>query len=101
MVEVAGVVALVCAGLAVSYVRGMRRKIDGLALAEAAPARVARLYLRRVSDTNAFWLHMQATDGRKYCIAAPWELEDTLARLERVGLRLSQEEISYLNQSFA
>lgn len=101
MLEVTGVVVLVVAGLAASYFRGMRKKVDGLALAEAEPARVARLYLRRVSDVNAFWLHMQTTDGRKYCIAAPWELEDTLARLERVGLRLSEDEVSYLNQSFA
>lgn len=101
MLEVAGVIVLVVAGLFASYFRGMRKKVDGLALAEAEPARVARLYLRRASDVNAFWLHMQTTDGRKYCIAAPWELEDTLARLEQVGLRLSQEDVRDLNQSFA
>lgn len=92
MLDVVGVGSIVIACLVLSSFAGKRKKQSGLALAESEPAKVARLYLRKASDVDAYWLHVQMTNGRKYCIAAPWDVEATLSRLARVGLHLPAQE---------
>lgn len=77
--------------LAIARLIGRKRQAAGLAGALNAPDSVRRLYLRQDADTGAHWLHAEMKNGRKFCLAPPWELEATLARLEAVGLRLSVE----------
>lgn len=78
--------------IAVACLIGKQRQAQGRAQAFAAPETVRRLYLRKDADTGAHWLHAEMKNGRKFCIAPPWELKPMLARLEAVGLRLSVEE---------
>lgn len=78
--------------IAVACLVGRKRQAQGRAQAFEAPETVRRLYLRKDAETGAYWLHAEMKNGRKFCIAPPWELRDMLARLEPVGLRLSVEE---------
>ncbi|AMO38331.1 hypothetical protein [Thauera humireducens] len=90
-----GFVAL-AAFLAISYFRGRSKKESALATALSSPSEVARLYLRHSPEMNAHWLHVQFRNGRKRVIAAPWELDDILARLEAKGLRLDEADRNLL-----
>ena len=99
MLDVVGVGSVVIACLVLSSFAGKRKKQSGLALAEGDPGKVSRLYLRKASDVEAYWLHVQMTNGRKYCIAAPWDVEATLSRLGRVGLALSTQDRALLEAS--
>lgn len=70
-----------------------RQKHDALARIEAEPSIVSRLYLRADPDlADAYWLHAELANGKRRLIAAPWDLEAALARLESLGLRLSPED---------
>lgn len=77
--------------VAAAYVHGCRKKRAFVALVQQRPERVERLYLRP-AETGAFWLHARLVDGRKARIAAPWELDEILARLSERGLHLSRED---------
>lgn len=90
-----GFVAL-AAFLAISYFRGRIKKAGALETALSSPEEVARLYLRHSPETDAYWLHVQFRNGRKRVLAAPWELDDTLGRLEARGLRLDEADRALL-----
>jgi len=92
MIELIGTIALALAALAGAILRGKRRKQTNFELIEGAPERVARLYLRHDLDVDADWLYARLTNGKKLCLAAPWDVEAALARLARVGLVLAPEE---------
>lgn len=96
MMDVVAVGSVLIACLVLASFAGKQKKQTGLACAESEPENVARLYLRKASDVDAYWLHAQMTNGKKYCIAAPWEVEATLTRLARVGLRLSAHDRALL-----
>ena len=96
--ELIGAVAIVVVVLAGSWLAGKRKKQDGLARIEADPTRVARLYLRADAETGAFWLHAEMQTGKKLRLAAPWDLDATLARLAAVDLHLSVEDQAALKQ---
>lgn len=90
-----GFVAL-AAFLAISYFRGRTKKEGALETALSSPEEVARLYLRHSPETDAYWLHVQFRNGRKRVLAAPWELDDTLGRLEARGLHLDEADRALL-----
>lgn len=90
-----GFVAL-AAFLAISYFRGRTKKEGALETALSSPDEVARLYLRHSPETDAYWLHVQFRNGRKRVLAAPWELDDTLAQLEARGLQLDEADRALL-----
>ncbi|HJV28772.1 MAG TPA: hypothetical protein VJ673_24055 [Aromatoleum sp.] len=92
MLDLLGAAALVVAFLFVLYFANRQRMQEGLAWLETQPENVARLYLRVTSEVDAYWLHVQMKDGKKRLIAAPWELEETLRRLEPLGLRLAEND---------
>ncbi len=87
--ELIGAVVLVVGVLAGAYVAGKRKKQGALARIEAEPSQVARLYLRADPEIDAFWLHAELRTGKKLRLAAPWDVDATLARLAAVGLQLS------------
>jgi hypothetical protein len=91
----AGFVALV-ALLSISYFRGRSKKEDALSTALSSPAEVVRLYLRHAPEMDAYWLHAQFRNGRKRVLAAPWEVDAILARLEAKSLRLTDEDAALL-----
>lgn len=95
-----GFVAL-AAFLAISYFRGRTKKESALETALSSPDEVARLYLRHSPETDAYWLHVQFRNGRKRVLAAPWELDDTLGRLEARGLRLDEADRALLTAAEA
>lgn len=95
-----GFVAL-AAFLAISYFRGRTKKAGALETALSSPDEVARLYLRHSPETDAYWLHVQFRNGRKRVLAAPWELDDTLGRLEARGLRLDEADRALLTAAEA
>jgi len=80
------------AALVASYFIGKKKKREGLASMLKQPESVARLYLRAAPEIDAYWLHAEFKTGKKACIAAPWEIVDTLKRLEVLGLKLSPED---------
>ena len=92
MSELVVVAAAVLSLVSAACVLGRARKQEGLARLESRPQDVARLYLRRASDMDAYWLHVEFRDGRKRVVAAPWEVEETLRRLAPLGLRLSAQD---------
>lgn len=92
MQELVGAMLAVVVVLVGAYFAGKRKKQNGLARALARPGEVARLYLRADADVDGFWLQAQLAGGKKLRLAAPWELEVTLARLAAVGLQLSAED---------
>lgn len=92
MVDLLIAVGALVAVLAASYVIGKRKKQAGLATVLEHPESVARLYLREAPEIAAYWLHAEFKTGKKARLAAPWELADTLKRLETLGLTLSQED---------
>jgi len=98
MEEVLAAVGAMLAVLFVSYLLGRQKKRDGLLRVETQPGNVARIYLRPDADIDACWLHAEMKNGKKACIAAPWEIADTLMRLEPLGLRLSAEDRAALGQ---
>lgn len=91
----AGLVAIT-AFLAISYFRGRSKKESALAMALSSPGEVARLYLRHSPEMDAYWLHAQFANGRKRVLAAPWELDDILCRLEARGLQLDEADRALL-----
>ena len=95
-----GFVAL-AAFLAISYFRGRTKKAGALETALSSPDEVARLYLRHSPETDAYWLHVQFRNGRKRVLAAPWELDDTLGRLEARGLHLDEADRALLTAAEA
>ncbi|TVO67025.1 hypothetical protein [Denitromonas ohlonensis] len=97
--ELIGAVAIVVVVLAGSYLAGKRKKQDGLARIEADPTLAARVYLRADAETGAFWLHVEMRTGKKLRLAAPWDLDATLARLAAVGLHLSADDQAALTAS--
>jgi len=90
------VVALLAFGLA-GYAHGRRKKQAFVALVQAHPEQVARLYLRP-AEAGSFWLHVQLQDGRKSRIAAPWEVDEALGRLASLGLRLGGDDQRALDE---
>ncbi|AKU13373.1 hypothetical protein AzCIB_3480 [Azoarcus sp. CIB] len=92
MSELVVVAAAALTFVSAAYVLGRARKQEGLAWLESRPQDVARLYLRRASDVDAYWLHVEFRNGCKRMVAAPWEVEETLRRLAPLGLRLSAED---------
>lgn len=92
MSEMLLVTAAVLTLVTAACMLGRTRKQEGLAWLESRPQDVARLYLRRASDVDAYWLHVEFRDGRKRMVAAPWEIDDTLRRLAPLGLRLSAQD---------
>ena len=92
MSELVVVAAAVLSLVSAACVLGRARKQEGLARLESHPQDVARLYLRRASDVDAYWLHGEFRDGRKRVVAAPWEVDETLRRLAPLGLRMSAED---------
>jgi hypothetical protein len=99
--ELIGAVAIVVVVLAGSCLAGKRKKQDGLARIEADPTLAARVYLRADAETGAFWLHAEMRTGKKLRLAAPWDLEATLARLATVDLHLSADDQAALAASRA
>lgn len=98
MVATAAVIAFV----SVSCFAIRRKKRDALARIEAEPAIVSRLYLRADPDLeDVYWLHAELANGKRRLIAAPWNIEGTLARLESLGLRLSPEDQAALEHLHA
>lgn len=93
LVAVAALLAFAVAG----FVHAKRRKQEVVAALHSQPGQVARLYLRP-AETGAFWLHAQLKDGRKSCIAAPWEVDETLEKLAALGLRLGAEDHEALGE---
>lgn len=91
----AGLVAIT-AFLAISYFRGRSKKEGALVVALSSPGEVARLYLRHSPEMDAYWLHAQFANGRKRVLAAPWELDDILGRLEARGLKLGEADRALL-----
>lgn len=92
MVDLVIAVAAAVAILVASCFIGAKKKREGLASMLEQPESVARLYLRAVPEVDAYWLHAEFKTGKKARIAAPWEIVDTLKRLELLGLKLSQED---------
>lgn len=92
MVDLLIAAAALVAVLVASYVIGKKKKREGLASVLEQPQSVARLYLRAAAEIDAYWLHAEFKTGKKARIAAPWELDDTLKRLEASGLGLSLED---------
>ncbi len=84
--------------LVLAYFYGKKKKEEGLERAQSAPETISRLFLRKDSETESHWLHAEMKTGKKVCIASPWEVEETLARLERVGLSLSSEDRARLSR---
>lgn len=89
MLELLAATTALIVVLALSWHSGRRKTREALARALSRPDEVRRLYLRSVSDTDGFWLHVEMQTGKKRVLAAPWDLQATLRRLETVGLRLS------------
>ncbi len=91
-------VNLIAATLAIVVVlgfawrRGMAAKRQNLAAVLAQPALVERLYLRRDTELDAFWLHARLASGRKRLLAPPWELDAALGQLAAVGIELPAED---------
>lgn len=96
MSELVVVVAAVLSFVLAACMFGRLRKQEGLAWLEGRPQDVARLYLRHAADVDAYWLHAEFRDGRKRMVAAPWEIDETLRRLEPLGLRLSTQDCDAL-----
>ncbi|MBD5800976.1 hypothetical protein AZOA_03780 [Azoarcus sp. Aa7] len=92
MSELVVVAAAVLTFVSAACMLGRARKQEGLARLESRPQDVARLYLRRASDVDAYWLHVEFRNGRRRMVAAPWEIDDTLRRLAPLGLRLSAQD---------
>ena len=99
--ELLGATAAVIAFLVISWVVGRKKKSEGLAWLESQPNNVARLYLRPAPEIDGYWLHAELKNGRKRLIAAPWEVEGTLCRLEPIGLGLSAEDRTALDAMLA
>ncbi|KAI5912328.1 hypothetical protein PA01_14000 [Azoarcus sp. PA01] len=99
MLELIFAVSAVIVAVTLACVAGRRRKREGRTWVEAQPENVARLYLRAAGETDAYWLHAQMRNGKKRMIAAPWELDDTLRRLEALGLALSPDDRAALDAS--
>ncbi|TVO58499.1 hypothetical protein [Denitromonas halophila] len=97
--ELIGAVAIVVVVLAGAYLAGKCKKQDGLARIEADPTLAARVYLRADAETGAFWLHAEMRTGKKLRLAAPWDLDATLARLAAVELHLSEDDQAALTAS--
>ena len=92
MVDLVIAVGAVVAVLVSSYFIGKKKKREGLASILERPESVARLYLRAAPEIEAYWLHAEFKTGKKVRIAAPWEIVDSLKRLEVLGLKLSKED---------
>lgn len=92
MVDLLAAIAAVAGVLLAAYFVGKKRKQEALARVMAEPECVARLYLRQAPEIDAYWLHAEMKNGKKTCLAAPWEIVDTLKRLGALGLCLSQED---------
>lgn len=99
MLELIFAAAAVIVALTLACAAGRRRKREGRIWVEAQPENVARLYLHAAGETDAYWLHAQMRNGKKRMIAAPWELDDTLRRLEARGLALSPDDRAALDAS--
>lgn len=84
--------------LTLAWFRGRAKKQDAMSRIEASPQEVECLYLRHAPDVDAYWLHVRFNDGKKRVLAAPWEIEAVLARLEAFGLRLGAEDEALLAQ---
>jgi len=96
MLELIGVIALIAVVLTGATLRGRMRKQSNFELIEAAPERVARLYLRKAEEVEAYWLHAQLSNGKKLRLAAPWDVDAALARLAKVGVEPSSDDIALL-----
>lgn len=101
MVDLLAAVGALVAVLAASCFFGKKRKQAGLARVLEQPGSVARLYLREAPEIAAYWLHAEFKTGKKARLAAPWELVDTLKRLEALGLKLSEDDQAALDLAFA
>ncbi len=101
MVDLLAAVGALVAVLAASCFFGKKKKQAGLARVLEQPGSVARLYLREAPEIAAYWLHAEFKTGKKARLAAPWELVDTLKRLEALGLKLSEDDQAALDLAFA
>lgn len=101
MVDLLTAVVALVAVLVVSYFVGKKKKQEGLARVLEQPESVARLYLRAAAEIDAYWLHAEFKTGKKVRLAAPWEIDDTLERLEVSGLELSPEDQMALDRVVA
>lgn len=96
MIELIGVIALIAVVLTGATLRGLLRKQSNFELIEAAPERVARLYLRKADEVEAYWLYARLTNRKKLCLAAPWDVDAALTRLAKVGVVLSADDLALL-----
>lgn len=92
MIELLGAFVALTAALVVSYFTGKKKKREFLAKVQEKPQEVARIYLRHAAEVDSYWLHAELKSGKKARIAAPWEIDATLARLLSVGLQLSDND---------
>lgn len=96
MLELIGVIVLIAVVLTGATLRGGRRKQTNFDLIEQAPERVARVYLRKADEVEAYWLYARLTNRKALCLAAPWDVDAALARLAKVGLVLSTDDLTLL-----
>lgn len=96
MLELLPIIAGVVAYLGLCWYRGAQKKANCLASVKADPQIVERLFLRRAVDIDAYWLHIEMKTGKKFRVAAPWDVDATLAGLEAVGLHLSEADAELL-----
>jgi hypothetical protein len=96
MIELIGVIALIAVVLTGATLRGLLRKQSNFELIEAAPERVAGLYLRKADEVDAYWLYARLTNRKKLCLAAPWDVDAALARLAKAGVMLSADDVALL-----
>lgn len=96
MLELIGVIAIIAVVLTAATLRGLLRKQSNFELIEAAPERVARLYLRKADEVEAYWLYARLTNRKKLCLAAPWDVDAALTRLAQVGVVLSADDLVLL-----
>lgn len=96
MLELLPIIAGVIAYLGFSWYKGAQKKANCLARVKADPQIVERLYLRRAADIEAYWLFIEMKTGKKFRVAAPWDVDAVLPELEAVGLHLSTSDAELL-----
>ena len=96
MLELLPIIGAVVAYLGVSWYRGAQKKANCLASVKADPTIVECLFLRHAVDIDTYWLHIEMKTGKKFRVAAPWDVDATLAELEAVGLQLSEADADLL-----
>ena len=96
MLEMLPIIAGVFAYLGFSWYKGAQKKANVLARVKAEPKIVERLFLRRAVDIDTYWLHIELKTGKKFRVAAPWDVDAVLPELEAVGLHLSESDYELL-----